>query len=55
VCEEASVTATHRGVWLGQPPTGLPVSFTVVIFFPWDLERGKFRGERIFHTFSRTG
>lgn len=48
VCEEASVTATHQGPWLGSPPTGKPVSFTVVIFFPWDLERGKFKGERVY-------
>jgi predicted ester cyclase len=52
VSEEASVRATHHGPWLGQPPTGKAVSFTVVIFFPWDLERGKFRGERIYHTFA---
>ena len=51
VSEEASVRATHSGVWLGVPPTGKRVHFTVLIFFPWDLERGKFKGERIFHTF----
>lgn len=48
VCEEASVTATHRGDWLGQPPTGQPVAFKVVIFFPWDLEKGKFKGEKVY-------
>lgn len=53
VCEEASVTATHQAEWLGQPPTGGPVRFTVAIFFPWDLERGKFKGERIYHTLAR--
>jgi predicted ester cyclase len=48
VCEEASVTATHRGEWLGVKPTGEPVNFRVVIFFPWDPTRQKFRGERIY-------
>jgi predicted ester cyclase len=48
VCEEADVTATHRGAWLGVKPTGERVSFRVVIFFPWDREREKFTGERIY-------
>jgi predicted ester cyclase len=48
VCEEASVTATHRGEWLGVKPTGEKVSFRVVIFFPWDTAAGKFRGEKIY-------
>jgi predicted ester cyclase len=47
VCEEATVTATHQGVWLGRPPTGARVAFTVVIFFPWDPEARRFRGERV--------
>jgi steroid delta-isomerase-like uncharacterized protein len=48
VCEEASVTATHRGTWLGLTPSGDRVSFRVVIFFPWDPDRGKFRGEKVY-------
>lgn len=48
VCEEANVTATHRGEWLGVKPTGDTVSFRVVIFFPWDRTVGKFRGERVY-------
>lgn len=48
VCEEAHVTGTHRGEWLGSPPSGQAVAFDVVIFFPWDVERGLFSGERIF-------
>lgn len=48
VCEEADVTATHRGAWLGMPPTGEPVRFRVVILFPWDRARGKLTGERIY-------
>ena len=48
VAEEAHVTGTHRGRWMDMEPTGEAVQFTVVIFFPWDPERKKFRGERVF-------
>jgi steroid delta-isomerase-like uncharacterized protein len=48
VCEEASVTATHAADWRSFPATGRRVSFKVVIFFPWDSERGKFRGEKVY-------
>lgn len=48
VCEEADVTATHQGEWLGQPPSGERVEFRVVIFFPWSPERRLFRGERVY-------
>jgi predicted ester cyclase len=48
VCEEADVTGTHKGAWLGAPPTGEPVAFKVVIFFPWDPQKKKFRGERVY-------
>ena len=48
VCEEANVSATHRGPWLGTPPTGKAMKFRVVIFFPWDAARKKFSGERIY-------
>lgn len=48
VCEEADVAATHEQDWLDQPATGKHVSFTVVIFFPWDRAVRKFGGERVF-------
>jgi len=48
VCEEAKVTGTHRGLWLGRAPTGQRVNFRVVIFFPWDPGRQKFSGEKIY-------
>ncbi len=48
VYEEAHVTGTHQGEWLGNPPTGEPVDFNVTILFPWDMEKQKFQGERIF-------
>ena len=47
VTEEARVTGTHRGEWLGNAPTGNRVRFTVLIHFPWDPERRLFRGERV--------
>jgi predicted ester cyclase len=47
VFEEADVTATWRGAWLGAQPTGERVAFRVLILFPWDAERRRFRGERV--------
>jgi predicted ester cyclase len=51
VCEEAHVTATHTGKWLDFPPTGEKVEFNVVIFFPWDMQKQKFKGERVYTDF----
>jgi steroid delta-isomerase-like uncharacterized protein len=48
VCEEAVVTATHERDWLDIPASGARLEFQVVIFFPWDLERRLFRGERVY-------
>jgi predicted ester cyclase len=48
VCEEAEVTATHAGPWLGIEPTGEQLTWKVVIFFPWDPERRRFRGEKVY-------
>ncbi len=50
VCEEARVTGTHRGAWLGREPTGEPIGFGVAIFFPWDREARRFAGERVYWT-----
>jgi predicted ester cyclase len=48
VCEEARVTGTHLGTWLGAEPTGEHLSWRVVIFFPWDAERRLFKGEKVY-------
>jgi len=48
VCEEAKVTGTHKARWLDRKPTGQKVEFRVVILFPWDLEKNKFKGERVY-------
>lgn len=50
VYEEAHVTATHKGTWLGLAPTDKNLEWDVAIFFPWDPEKKKFSGERIFTT-----
>jgi predicted ester cyclase len=47
VCEEARVNGTHKGKWLAREPTGRKVEFRVVIFFPWDMKRRQFAGERV--------
>ena len=48
VCEEAHVTATHRGRWLDQEPTDERLEWNVAIFFPWDPDWRKFRGETVY-------
>ena len=48
VCEEAAVTGTHAGAWLGMPPSGERLAWKVVIFFPWDDARRLFRGEKVY-------
>jgi predicted ester cyclase len=48
VYEEADVTATHEGEWLGVPATGERLAWKVTIFFPWDRNSRLFRGERVY-------
>jgi hypothetical protein len=48
VCEEANVTGTHSGAWLGLEPSGARLAWTVVIFFPWDRTQQLFAGERVY-------
>jgi hypothetical protein len=48
VCEEAHVTGTHVGPWLGLEPSGNRLEWRVVIFFPWDREHQLFGGERVY-------
>jgi predicted ester cyclase len=48
VCEEADVTGTHEEAWLGIEPTRLKLEWKVAIFFPWDREKRKFRGEKVY-------
>jgi predicted ester cyclase len=51
VVEQADVVATHAAEWLGRPPTGERIEWKVVIFFPWDQAKRRFKGERVFFDF----
>ena len=48
VCEEARVTGTFERDWLDNPATGEFLQWNVVIFFPWDPEKRKFKGEKVY-------
>lgn len=55
VCEEAVVTGTHQGPWLGVEPTGENLTWRNVIFFPWDRDARLFTGERVYTMFPSIG
>jgi hypothetical protein len=42
------VTGTHRAKWLDNEPTGETMTWRNAIFFPWDKERRRFGGERVY-------
>lgn len=46
VVEESEVHGTMSGTLFGFPPSGKPLRFRVVIFFP--VREGKFTGERVY-------
>ena len=48
VIEVAEMTGTHEGDWAGYPATGRSVALSIVIYFPWDEDAGKFSGEEIY-------
>lgn len=48
VIEVARLTGTHQGPWAGLAPTGRRVDCTVIIYFPWDPNVGKFAGEKVY-------
>ena len=51
VCEEAVVSGTHVGSWLGYEQTGEKMTWRNVIFFPWDPQAELFSGERVYTFF----
>ena len=55
VCEEAIVTATHEGPWLGAEPTGERLEWRNAIFFPWDPGARKFKGEMVYTDLALAG
>lgn len=48
VIEIADMTGTHEHDWAGYEARGNRVDLPIVIYFPWDPERQKFSGERIY-------
>ena len=50
VFQEAFVTGTHKADWLGFAPTGKKLQWNTLILFPWDSEKKKFKGERVYST-----
>lgn len=48
VFEEARATAVHQSTWMDYLATGERVEFDMVLYFPWDMMRGKFSGERVY-------
>ena len=48
VVEEAIVTGTHRAKWLDTEPTNEQMTWRNAIFFPWDPEARRFKGERVY-------
>ncbi len=53
VCEEARVTGTHRARWLDDEPSGERLTWSVVIFFPWDEQARLFKGEKVYADWDR--
>ena len=48
VVEEAIVTGTHRAKWLDNEPTDEHMTWRNAIFFPWDPDARRFKGERVY-------
>ena len=47
VYEQAHVTGTHERDWQQLKASGERIEFETVIFFPWDPQQRKFKGERV--------
>ena len=49
VFEVAEMTGTQVGPWAGAEPSGKPVRYPVIIYFPWNPVARKFAGEKIYY------
>ena len=49
VFEVAEMTGTQLGPWAGAEPSGKPVNYPVLIYFPWNPIARKFAGEKIYY------
>lgn len=49
VFEVADMTGTQVGLWAGAEPSGKPVRYPVIIYFPWNPVAKKFAGEKIYY------
>ncbi len=49
VFEVADMTGTQVGPWAGVEPSGKPVRYPVIIYFPWDNVAKKFSGEKVYY------
>ncbi len=48
VYEEARATGIPQSEWLGKPADGQKIDHMISIYFPWDSEKKKFKGERMY-------
>ena len=48
VYQEINVQATFLADWGSYPAHGRPVTFTILVLYPWDARRGRFSGERVY-------
>jgi predicted ester cyclase len=48
VYQEIRVQATFQADWASYRAHGRPVAFTILVLYPWDAQRQKFAGERVY-------
>jgi steroid delta-isomerase-like uncharacterized protein len=49
VIEVVDMTGTHLGPWHGTAASGGRIAIPIIIHFPWDPQRRKFRGENVYY------
>jgi predicted ester cyclase len=48
VYQEIILSGTFAADWRAYKAHGGPVSFAILVLYPWDMEQGKFTGERVY-------